>query len=428
MNKIMARLQRFKRIRKIHTIISQETIKPSSPTPSHLKIHKLSLIDYFAQHTHMPWIFFYQNYKNGDINNLKKSLSQCLKQYHPFAGRFLSPTAHHIDCNDQGVEFLEALIDSPLDDFILKKEQDQTLDQLIPNGLDCNIEKTRRTMLEVQLNHFACGGVAVTVSVSHKIADGFTMLSLCNHWAALTCGRSPINPIFVNLPVTKNLQIPDYKLMEACKVEYANKIFMFPNSKLNELKKKINAMGTTRVNPTRVESLTYLLFKCAVSAATTKSGSFHPSNLCQAVNLRNKTSTDYSELMAGNLTVMALAKSADSGRIELNHVITGLRKEILEVQDVKKLGENLLNSVLEFTNGCPTYMFTSLCRFPFYQVNFGWGKPVRVMLRTVNPGNYFILMDTPCGDGIEVTVQLEKDDMVVFQNDNKILEYATQDA
>ncbi|KAL8259748.1 hypothetical protein R6Q59_027701 [Mikania micrantha] len=74
-------------------IISQETIKPSSPTPSHLKTHVLSLVDNFSLHVPVPFIFFYKNYKDGDISNLKKSLSLCLTQYYPFAGRFLDPNA-----------------------------------------------------------------------------------------------------------------------------------------------------------------------------------------------------------------------------------------------------------------------------------------------------------------------------------------------
>ncbi|KAK1430724.1 hypothetical protein QVD17_13674 [Tagetes erecta] len=421
---IITKLQRFVSIRQIHTIISQQTIKPSSPTPSHLTLHKLSLIDYFAQHIHMPLIFFYQNYKNVDTNILKKSLSQCLTHYYPFAGRFVSPTSHHIDCNDQGVEFWEASIDSRLDDFIFKKEQDKTLDQLIPNGC---IGKTSPNMLEVQLNHFTCGGVAVTVSASHKIADAFTVLNLCNHWATLTHGGSSnINPSFLNLSLS-NFQMPEFKFMEAYKVEYASNIFVFPNSKLNKLKKKINDMGTNPVDATRVESLTSLIYKCAVGAATAKSGSLHPSNLCQAVNLRNKISIQLPKLMAGNLSLMVYPKTGDSGQIELNRMIKNLRKEIMglqEVTDVKGIGELLAKSVTMFTNGRPTYMFTSMCRLPFYQVDFGWGVPVRVVLRTVNPGNYIMLMDTPSGDGIEATVQLEKDEMAIFENDQELLAYA----
>ncbi|XP_076942918.1 17,18-epoxy-17-hydroxycur-19-ene N-malonyltransferase-like [Bidens hawaiensis] len=426
MNMIMTKLHILSRIRQLHTIISQETIKPSSPTPPRLKIHKLSLIDYFAQHTHMPLIFFYQSYKNDDTNILKKSLSQCLTRYYPFAGSFVSPSAHHVECNDQGVEFLEASRDSRLDNFIHKKEQDKTLDQLIPN-----ISLGNPTMMQVQLNHFTCGGIALTVSISHKIADGFTMLGLCNHWADLARGGSPLNPTFLNLPIS-NIKIPDYQLnIETSKLHYANRKFVFPNSKLNELKKTINAMGTTPVNPTRVESLTSLLFKCAVSAATTKTCSLHlqPSNLIQAVNLRNKVSKEFPILMeAGNFTAMVFAKMIDySSQIELNQVIIGLRQGIMDVQgirDVKELAKVLENSVLEFFNGRPSYMFTSVCRFPLYEVDFGWGKPVRVMLRGVNPGSYFMLMDTPDGDGIEALVQLEEDKMVIFQNDKELLAYA----
>nr|XP_043638213.1 stemmadenine O-acetyltransferase-like [Erigeron canadensis] len=195
----MAKIQRFVKIRRFHTITHQETIKPSAPTPPHLNLHNLSTIDYMIPTVHMPLVFFYKNYNKVDINKLKNSLSKSLTQYYPFAGRHLSPSTPHIDCNDEGVEFLEASIDIPFHDFILKRDVDETiLNKLIPKGLGSAVNVTSPNMLEVQLNHFPCGGAAVTVSISHKVADTFTMGNFVNHWATVTRGGSPMMPSFVS--------------------------------------------------------------------------------------------------------------------------------------------------------------------------------------------------------------------------------------
>ncbi|KAJ0781433.1 putative salutaridinol 7-O-acetyltransferase [Helianthus annuus] len=53
--------------RQLHTIISREIIKPSSPTPSHHRSYNLSQLDQCIPHIYMPLILFYPNneiYKN----------------------------------------------------------------------------------------------------------------------------------------------------------------------------------------------------------------------------------------------------------------------------------------------------------------------------------------------------------------------------
>ncbi|KAK1437657.1 hypothetical protein QVD17_03453 [Tagetes erecta] len=203
------------------------------------------------------------------------------------AGRLHSPSAPHIDCNDQGVDFVEASIHSPLDEFINKKHQDETFDQLIPNALGCAGNKTSSNMTAVQLTYFTCGGAADFQPVEEK-------------------------PI----------------------VKYATKRFVFTNSKLNELKKKINAMGTSPVNPTRVESLTSLLSKtlAGTGAASTKLG------VVQTVNLRGKTNAMLHESGLGNLYALVSARMKDLGEHEL---IRSLRKDRMELQGIRDLEERV---------------------------------------------------------------------------------------
>ncbi|KAK9052180.1 hypothetical protein SSX86_028808 [Deinandra increscens subsp. villosa] len=419
---IMTRLQRFVRSRQLHTIISQETIKPSSPTPPHLKTHNLSIIDQLAPNVNMPLIFFYKNYTRGDINILKKSLSQTLTSYYPFAGRCLAPSVPQIDCNDQGVKFFEASSDSRLSDVIHRRELDETIDELIPNY---TLSNNNPNLVEVQLNHFSCGGAAVVVSISHKAGDGYTMGKFINHWATIARGGSPKAPTF--LSSKSNTKVPEFDFKGTNTVKYATRRFMFPNSKLNELKNKINAS----VNPTRVEALSSLIFKCAVGAATTLSGSIAPSNMYHVVDMRKKiVGKNLPEIAAGNICTIAVAKMADSGgEIKLNEVVDRLRKditEIKEVRDVEEVGEVFLTKLSTLGGDqSRTYNFSSLCRFPFYEVDFGWGKPVQFIHKNgVLDGNIIHLIDTPSGEGIEAIVQLEEEEMVIFQKDKEILEFS----
>ena len=61
-------------------IINKEIIKPSSPTPAHLKTFKLSTLDQLAPPVYVPMLFFYRNNQatssDQRSHNLKKSLSE----------------------------------------------------------------------------------------------------------------------------------------------------------------------------------------------------------------------------------------------------------------------------------------------------------------------------------------------------------------
>lgn len=152
--------------RQLH-VFSRETIKPSTPTPSHLKRYNLSSLDQLIFRNYIPLIFFFPN--NGCDHNptkivekssqLKYSLSKALAQYYPFAGRLT--TGAYVDCNDKGIKFEEARIKSSLSE-ILKKHNDGDLDLVLPLGLEqLGGFHNDSSLMLVRLSHFDCGGIAI---------------------------------------------------------------------------------------------------------------------------------------------------------------------------------------------------------------------------------------------------------------------------
>ena len=73
------------------------------------------------------------------------------------------------------------------------------------------------------------------------------------------------------------------------------------------------------------------------------------------------------------------------------------------------------------------YMFTSWCNFPFYKIDFGWGKPVWLS-KTHSAYESTTLMDRENGDGIEAWVCFNKQDMAEFLRDDDILAFASKEA
>ena len=61
---------------------------------------------------------------------------------------------------------------------------------------------------------------------------------------------------------------------------------------------------------------------------------------------------------------------------------------------------------------------SSVCKLPFYEVDFGWGKPVEVLVRIPDVDDYsMLLLDTPSGDGIVANVHLPEEEMAVLKKD-----------
>ncbi|KAL3497714.1 hypothetical protein ACH5RR_040446 [Cinchona calisaya] len=63
------------------------------------------------------------------------------------------------------------------------------------------------------------------------------------------------------------------------------------------------------------------------------------------------------------------------------------------------------------------YRCSSLCRYPFNEMNFGLGKPIWVGMFNSKIKNTFILMDSLKPGGIEALVTLEKDKMAILEKD-----------
>ncbi|KAI4369739.1 hypothetical protein MLD38_018152 [Melastoma candidum] len=68
-------------------------------------------------------------------------------------------------------------------------------------------------------------------------------------------------------------------------------------------------------------------------------------------------------------------------------------------------------------------VFTSLCRFPMYEVDMGWGKPAWVSTVGLPHSDMVSFWDAKDGKSIEVYVTLKVDDMAKFEKDKELLSY-----
>ena len=349
--------------RQLHVISRSSTnIKPASPTPSRLNRYNIPLYDRMAADAHMPLLLLYPSYNSDHSlklipddaslsDLLKKSLSETLSKYYPFAGRLRSGS--YVECNDEGVHFVEAEIGCKLSEVLEKapvKEEEEGLGHLFPA---CTIWNHSSKMypgvvMHVQLSHFTCGGVAIAVTLHHHLGDALTLCSFLRYWANLSLHSGDhkkllhLCPRLVNelLPPSdddsiKNISYPDKN--------WTTKEVVFPNRKLAELKvvvgneDKLDGIAEDQ-KYTRNELLTALLYRCLVAAvAETNTGADKGSVLIRGVNVRPMLDPPLPETSVGNIVTLNYIPTSTESETKYRTLVARMREEKRRLRGIKNL-------------------------------------------------------------------------------------------
>ncbi|XP_031270317.1 LOW QUALITY PROTEIN: acylsugar acyltransferase 3-like [Pistacia vera] len=371
-------------------IISREVIKPSSPTPPHLRLHNLSFFYQFIPSWFVPVLLFYPNKASYSatkrLHLLKTSLSETLVRYYPLAERI--GDSESIECNDEGAVIWEARTNCGLSE-ILKHPENETLDQLLPDDLQWTTNSN--IPLVIQVTFFDCGGMAIGLCLSHRILDMSSMGKFINNWANTARGTGDHQNVLPDFSAATLFPRGDLPVPPPHKLPGGTVVtrrFVFSASKITSLK----AIASKNVqNPTRVEVVSALIYKCASSASRANSNSSNPTLFVQSLNLRSRTGPPLPENFMGNVVFIFSVLTSEENKIVLHSVVGQKREELAK----------------------------------FLIVDFGWGRPEWVTTTSNGMKNSILLLDTRDGLGIEAPVTLEEQDMAIFERDDELLSFAT---
>ena len=139
----------------------------------------------------------------------------------------------------------------------------------------------------VQVSLFLCGGVAVAIEVSHKIADGSSVACFSKTWAAISAGAQDFaQPVYIASSLLRPPTSPIKRVKQSGETALRSRRFVFNAAKLSDLKAKIHGEnGVVDFNPSTVEAVSSLLFKCVVTASG-------PSAFLQMVNPAKENDSD----------------------------------------------------------------------------------------------------------------------------------------
>ncbi|KAI4382502.1 hypothetical protein MLD38_008459 [Melastoma candidum] len=378
------------------TIQTTDTIKPSSPTPHHLSRHDLSFLDQLAPPVFIPLCLFYpkDDFPGGldathMVARLKDSLSESLSTFYPLAGRVRDNL--YVDCGDQGVYFAEARVSCKLVD-ILENPSPKALTRLLPFQL----YDPEDFVVALQVNLFACGGLSVCLCISHKVADALSYFTFLKSWAAVARGDAHgiVTPYFDVASLFPPVNLGGYQPSTGIVKEGLDtKRFMFSGPAIASLRDRYTddsaaAAGNGYRRPTRVEALSaFLWWRYIQSVHSRRKGADTEGKVytvVHAVNLRTKMDPPLPQSYFGNIYRMAITMPKLDDETKIGSQVREAIRQI-DTEYVKNLqqGEVHLSLMKEmsmkFSKGeIVTFNFTSLCRFPMYEADFGWGKPTWV--------------------------------------------------
>ena len=210
---------------------------------------------------------------------------------------------------------------------------------------------------------------------------------------------------------------------------------MFDASKIEILVNKYSDDDGSVRRPTRFEAISAFIWNRFVVATRTKETEGKIYKFTSPVNIRQKMEPKLPDNYFGNINAatVALLPSFETNYTDgcYINIVSTIRDAIkqMDPEAVKKLQQQsdwyldfLKEQDAQIEKGeMSFFLFTSLCRFPIYEIDFGWGKPAYVGATRLTCRNKVAFLDTKYGGGIEAWVNLEENDMAKFEADEEIL-------
>ncbi|GJV93171.1 transferase, chloramphenicol acetyltransferase-like domain protein [Tanacetum coccineum] len=411
---------------------SRKLVRPSIQTPPTYGSYRIGFTDEVAPLAYFSVVLFFSpnsNFSSKFVAQLENSLEKTLKRLYPLAGRYVEEI-QMVECNDKGAEFIPAEVNIKLQDFLGLEMNAELVDEFIPFKSSKVPLVYNDPLLAIQVTMFECGCVAVGVSVVHKIADKSTLCTFLNEWACMNREENEIEftgPGFNSstlFPPRGIRPIPLAKI-DAMSSKYTRKKLTFTESEISNMKAKAIASGkVSTYYLSKVQLVLGIIWKALIGVDRATHTYPRESILIQPINLWGKMASSIPEDSCRNIyglcaTNSGIVKTTEELVYIVSDSITRTTHNYSKVCHDSEEGQTMvLNSRLNITNvpeSTNVTRLTSWCKFPFYEVDFGFGKPIWVAPGTVPLKNTGFLIDDVQGNGVEAYIYLEVKDVPYFE-------------
>lgn len=405
-----------------------------------------SNLDLVVGRIHILTVYFYR--PNGssnffDARVLKKALSNVLVSFYPMAGRLARDQEGRleINCNEEGVLFVEAETDSTLDDFgdFTPSAEQRRLAPMV----DLSGDISSYPLFIAQVTYFKCGGVSLGCGVHHTLSDGVSSLHFINTWSDIARGlsiaippfidrtllraRHPPSPVFDHVeyhpPPSMNAPVQNTNSQSSPKA-VSTAILKLTLDQLNELKAKTKNDGNTREHSSYV-TLAAHLWRCACKARGLSDDQL--TKLYVATDGRFRLSPTLPPGYLGNV-VFTATPVAKSSEITSQPLSTSAKKIH---NALAKMDNEYLRSALDYLESqpdlgalirgpnyfaCPNLNINSWTRLPIYDADFGWGRPIFMGPASILYEGTIYVIPSPDNDrSVLLALCLDADHMPLFE-------------
>nr|XP_018906383.1 PREDICTED: BAHD acyltransferase DCR-like [Bemisia tabaci] len=379
------------------------------------------------------------------LASLKESLSTTLAHFSPLAGRLATtPDGRiHIACNDAGVEFL-AMDDTDLsvDDVLCLGDVPDCVKGFFTYDEFVNYEGHSKPLAAVQVTELT-DGVFIGFSINHAVMDGTSLWHFINTFAEITRGE-PIShlPVFFrDTPFDSRAALPlppggpTGKHPFGGDASLRERVFHFSGDAISKLKQRANeeysaiSGGTEdRGGISSFQALCALMWR-SITRARQQTTLFR-----FEVNCRHRLNPRLDPYYFGNV-ILGAAVSASADELLTRDLGwgAGLIHETVATWDDSTVRREIAAwereprmSLYGIAEG-PTISIGSSPRFPIYEADFGWGRPLAVRSGRNNKFDGKVMVNPAReGDGgVVLEVTLASETMTRLEADDEFMQYVS---
>ncbi|XP_054795912.1 benzyl alcohol O-benzoyltransferase-like [Prosopis cineraria] len=371
-------------------------VAPAKPTPRELKLLS-DIDDQDGLRFQIPMIQFYRHKPSmkgkGPAKLIKDALAQALVFYYPFAGRLREGPGRKlmVDCNGEGVMFIEADADISLnqlgdplqppfpylDDFLYKVPGSEGV-------VDC-------PLLIFQVTRLKCGGFILAYRLNHTMSDGAGIVQFLKALAEIIRGAN--QPSILPVWCRNLLSARDPPKITRTHREYeelpnmydpiwtqesvVHHSFFFGPNKLQAIHKLFSHNNGQR--NTRFEVLTAFLWRCRTKALQLEP---HEEVRFMCINsVRGKSSPPllplgyYGNAFVYPASVTTVGKLLENSLEYALEIVKKVKSEAT-IEYVQSVADLMVIKGRPCFAMPGTWLVSDTSRLGFRDVDFGWGKAV----------------------------------------------------
>ncbi|XP_010942061.1 hydroxycinnamoyltransferase [Elaeis guineensis] len=418
-------------------------VRPAEPTPRRRLWN--SNLDLVVPRFHTPSVYFYRPDGSADFfdaERLRAALAKALVPFYPMAGRLGRDEDGRIeiDCNGEGVLFVEAAAERTVDDFG-DFAPTMELKQLIPKVVYTD-DISAFPLLVLQVTYFKCGGVSLGVGMQHHVADGTSGLHFINSWSDVARGLGISAPPFIDRTLLRARDPPTPSFPH---VEYqpppSMKAAATPPAPVNSVKSggPVTAVSLFKFTRAQLDLLkakapkgsrysTYALFAAHVWRCASLARELPPDQLSKLYIATDGRQRLRPQLPAGYFGNVIFTATPVAEMVE----VVGSEGAAGRIQaSLARMDDEYLRSALDYleiqpdlaalvrgahTFRCPNIGLTSWVRLPIHDADFGWGRPVFMGPGGIAYEGLAFVLPSPDGDGsLSLAISLQAEHMLRFQ-------------